>query len=537
MQHDVLIIGSGAAGLSLALSLPSDTTVAILSKDILTEGSTYYAQGGISAVVDASDSVDSHVSDTLIAGAGLCDEEVVKNVVESGGEAIQWLLNKGVPFTRNSDTPDSELAKDLHLTREGGHSNRRVAHADDASGKAIETTLLRQVQAQKNIELFEHHIAIDLITTRRLGKTRENRCLGAYVLDRKKKEVKTFSARFTVLATGGASKVYLYTSNPDGASGDGIAMAWRAGCRIANMEFMQFHPTCLYHPHAKSNLITEAVRGEGGRLLLPDGTRFMQNYDDRGELAPRDIVARTIDHEMKRLGIDSVFLDISHKPKDFILKHFPNVYATCESFGYDMNKDPVPVVPAAHYTCGGVMVDSDGHTDIHRLYAIGETSFTGLHGANRLASNSLLECIVYGKSCAEDIIRDLDKFHSDVDIPHWDDSRVTDSDERVVINHNWDEVRRFMWDYVGIVRTSKRLARARNRIELLLKEIDEYYINFHITADLIELRNLAEVARLIIRSAQSRKESRGLHYTLDFPDSNPDFEQTNSIMDPIRRSN
>ena len=537
MQHDVLIIGSGAAGLSLALSLPSDTTVAILSKDTLTEGSTYYAQGGISAVVDASDSIDSHVSDTLVAGAGLCDSDVVEHVVSNGGEAIQWLLDKGVPFTRNSESPNSEFAKDLHLTREGGHSNRRVAHADDASGKAIETTLLKQVQAQGNIELFEHHIAIDLITTRRLGKTRENRCLGAYVLNRKKKKVRTFTARFTVMATGGASKVYLYTSNPDGASGDGIAMAWRAGCRVANMEFMQFHPTCLYHPHAKSNLITEAVRGEGGRLLLPDGTRFMHNYDSRGELAPRDIVARTIDHEMKRLGIDSVFLDISHKPKDFILKHFPNVYATCESFGYDMSEGPVPVVPAAHYTCGGVMVDSDGHTDIHRLYAIGETSFTGLHGANRLASNSLLECIVYGKSCAEDIIKDLDKHHTDdIDIPHWDDSRVTDSDERVVINHNWDEVRRFMWDYVGIVRTSKRLARARNRIELLLKEIDEYYINFRITADLIELRNLAEVARLIIRSAQSRKESRGLHYTLDFPDSNPELEQVNSILDPIRRS-
>ena len=537
MQHDVLIIGSGAAGLSLALSLPTHTQVAVLSKDTLTEGSTYYAQGGISAVVDASDSVESHVSDTLIAGAGLCDETVVRNVVSNGGEAIQWLLDKGVPFTRNSKTPHSEFAQDLHLTREGGHSNRRVAHADDASGKAIETTLLQKVQAQDNIELFEHHIAIDLITTRRLGKTRENRCLGAYVLDRQGKKVITFSARFTVLATGGASKVYLYTSNPDGASGDGIAMGWRAGCRVANMEFMQFHPTCLYHPHAKSNLITEAVRGEGGRLLLPDGTRFMQNYDSRGELAPRDIVARTIDHEMKRLGIDSVFLDISHKPKDFILKHFPNVFATCETFGYDLSNEPVPVVPAAHYTCGGLMVDTDGHTDIHRLYAIGETSFTGLHGANRLASNSLLECIVYGKACAQDIRKQLDQELPAVDIPNWDDSRVTDSDERVVINHNWDEVRRFMWDYVGIVRTSKRLARARNRIELLLKEIDEYYSNFRITADLIELRNLAEVARLIIRSAQCRKESRGLHYTLDFPDSNTDLEQVNSILDPIRRSN
>jgi L-aspartate oxidase len=535
MQHDVLIIGSGAAGLSLAISLPDTMSVAVLSKNELEEGSTLYAQGGISAVVHESDSVESHISDTLIAGAGLCDKEAVEHVVTNGGDAVQWLLDKGVPFTRNSDTPNSDKARDLHLTREGGHSNRRVAHADDARGKAIETTLLAQVKTKKNIELFEHHIAVDLITTRRLGMTRENRCVGAYVLDRKKKKVSTFSAKFTILATGGASKVYLYTSNPDGASGDGIAMGWRAGCRVANMEFMQFHPTCLYHPHAKSNLITEAVRGEGGRLLLPDGTRFMQNYDSRGELAPRDIVARTIDHEMKRLGIDSVFLDISHKPKDFILKHFPNVYETCESFGYDMSKQPVPVVPAAHYTCGGIMVDSDGHTDVNNLYAIGETSFTGLHGANRLASNSLLECIVYGKACAEDIEKNFDVTFPEIDIPSWDASRVIDSDERVVINHNWDEVRRFMWDYVGIVRTSKRLARARNRIELLLKEIDEYYINFKITADLIELRNLAEVARLIIRSAQERKESRGLHYTLDFPDSNPDLEQVNSILDPIRR--
>lgn len=534
MQHDVLIIGSGAAGLSLALSLPSETKVAILGKDVLTEGSTYYAQGGISAVIDQTDSIESHVADTLVAGAGLCNEEIVTQVVSKGEEAIQWLMDSGVPFTRNSKTPDSNKASDLHLTREGGHSNRRVAHADDASGKAVEETLLQQVQSRNNIDLFEHHIAIDLITTRRLGRTRANRCLGAYVLDRQEKEVLTFSAGFTVLATGGASKVYLYTSNPDGASGDGIAMGWRAGCRVANMEFMQFHPTCLYHPHAKSNLITEAVRGEGGRLLLPDGTRFMQNYDERGELAPRDIVARTIDHEMKRLGIDSVFLDISHKPREFILKHFPNVYASCESFGYDMCKEPVPVVPAAHYTCGGLMVDSDGHTDINRLYAIGETSFTGLHGANRLASNSLLECIVYGKSCAEDIKKNLDTHLPQIDIPEWDDSRVTDSDERVVINHNWDEVRRFMWDYVGIVRTSKRLARARNRIELLLKEIDEYYINFNVTPDLIELRNLAEVARLIIRSAQNRKESRGLHYTLDYPESDPALQHVNTILDPIR---
>ena len=536
-MHDVLIIGSGAAGLTLALSLPNHLKIAILSKDVLTDGSTFYAQGGISAVLDESDSYESHIADTIDSGAGLCVEDVVRNVVEKGPEAIDWLIKAGVPFTREKN--DIEGTAGLHLTREGGHSNRRVAHAADASGKAIETTLVSKVKAQSNIELFEHHIAIDLITTRRIPQReqRENRCIGAYVLNRNTKKVSTFQAKFTVLATGGASKVYLYTSNPDGASGDGIAMGWRAGCRVANMEFMQFHPTCLYHPHAKSNLITETVRGEGGKLLLPDGTRFMQKFDARAELAPRDIVAKTIDHEMKRLGIDSVFLDISHKPKDFILEHFPNVFAMCKEFGYDMSKEPVPVVPAAHYTCGGLMVDSYGHTDVNALYAIGETTFTGLHGANRMASNSLLECVVYGQSSSKDIMKRLSaESFEEVSIPDWDESRVTDSDERVVINHNWDEVRRFMWDYVGIVRSSKRLQRARNRIEMLLTEIDEYYSNFRVTGDLIELRNLAEVARLIIRSAQKRKESRGLHHTLDYPKANPSLEKVNTILDPIRRS-
>ena len=428
----------------------------------------------------------------------------------------------------------------MHLTREGGHSNRRVAHAADASGRAIETTLVSMVRSRKNIKIFEHHIAIDLITTRKLHhKSRINQSIGAYVLDIKNEKVITFKSQYTVLATGGASKVYLYTSNPDGASGDGIAMGWRAGCRVANMEFMQFHPTCLYHPHAKSNLITEAVRGEGGRLLLPNGSRFMDKFDPRAELAPRDIVARTIDHEMKRLGIDSVFLDISHKSKDFIMEHFPNVYAMCQKFGYDMSKDPVPVVPAAHYTCGGLMVDKSGHTDIDGLYAIGETTFTGLHGANRMASNSLLECIVYGQSSAEDIAQRFASKNNqfeDLAIPDWDESRVTDSDERVVINHNWDEIRRFMWDYVGIVRTTKRLKRARNRIEMLLREIDEYYSNFRVTSDLVELRNLAEVSRLIIRSAQQRRESRGLHYNLDFPNLDPKLNQVNSILDPMKTS-
>lgn len=535
-MYDVLIIGSGAAGLTLALSLPDHMKIAILSKDVLTEGSTFYAQGGISAVLDKSDSFESHISDTIDSGAGLCIEDVVRDVVEKGPDAINWLLKAGVPFTRVNN--DIEGIAGLHLTREGGHSNRRVAHAADASGKAIETTLVSKIKSKKNIALFEHHIAIDLLSTRKLLQ-RDNRCIGAYVLDINSKKITTFQSKFTVLATGGASKVYLYTSNPDGASGDGIAMGWRAGCRVANMEFMQFHPTCLYHPHAKSNLITEAVRGEGGKLLLPDGTRFMDKFDPRAELAPRDIVARSIDHEMKRLGIDSVFLDISHKSKDFILEHFPNVFAMCEKFGYDMSKEPVPVVPAAHYTCGGLIVDNSGHTDLDGLYAIGETTFTGLHGANRMASNSLLECVVYGQAASKDIVKryaSLTDTDQKITIPDWDESRVTDSDERVVINHNWDEVRRFMWDYVGIVRTSKRLKRARNRIEMLLAEIDEYYSNFRVTSDLIELRNLAEVARLIIRSAQKRKESRGLHYTLDYPEADPKLKKVNSILDPIQRS-
>ena len=537
-MHDVLIIGSGAAGLTLALSLPDSMKIAVLSKEALSEGSTFYAQGGISAVLDKSDSFESHIADTLDSGAGLCVESVVRKVVEKGPDAIDWLLKAGVPFTRENNNIEGTAA--LHLTREGGHSNRRVAHAADASGKAIEATLVSKVKLKKNIDLFEYHIAVDLLTSRKLQhKYRDNYCVGAYVLDIRNEKVVTFQSNFTVLATGGASKVYLYTSNPDGASGDGIAMGWRAGCRVANMEFMQFHPTCLYHPHAKSNLITEAVRGEGGRLLLPDGTRFMKKFDERGELAPRDIVARSIDHEMKRLGIDSVFLDISHKSKDFIQDHFPNVSAMCYKFGYDMSKEPVPVVPAAHYTCGGLMVDQSGHTDIDRLYAIGETTFTGLHGANRMASNSLLECIVYGQAAATDIIQQLENTtqnNNKVKVPEWDESRVTDSDERVVINHNWDEVRRFMWDYVGIVRTTKRLKRARNRIEMLLAEIDEYYSNFRVTSDLIELRNLAEVSRLIIRSAQQRKESRGLHYNLDYPETDPKLDKVNSILDPIKRS-
>ncbi len=523
---DVLIIGSGAAGLSLALRLPSDARIAVVSKLDLSEGNTYYAQGGISAVLDEMDTVESHIRDTLGAGAGLCDEETVRLVVEKGPENIDWLLHQGMEFTR-----DSEPGEHYHLTREGGHSHRRVIHAADATGQVLETTLVRQVRQADNIELFENHNAIDLITGFKLGLP-ENRCLGAYLLNRDQERVETFRARFTVLATGGASKVYLYTSNPDVATGDGIAMGWRAGCRVANMEFIQFHPTCLFHPHAKSFLITEALRGEGGRLLLPDGTRFMPAFDQRAELAPRDIVARAIDHEMKRLGSDCVYLDISHKPADFIQEHFPTIYAHCLEFGIDITKEPIPVVPAAHYTCGGIMTDHSAHTDLPGLYAIGETAYTGLHGANRMASNSLLECLVFGQTAAEDIARKLDTAPIPPQLPPWDESRVTDSDEEVVVSHNWEELRRFMWDYVGIVRSNKRLERAKHRVDLLRQEIRDYYSNFRVSSDLLELRNLVEVADLIIQSAQRRRESRGLHYTLDFPRPDDKYQRKPTVLIP-----
>ncbi len=517
LSYDVLIIGSGAAGLTLALRLARAQPrlrLAVLSKSHLTEGATLYAQGGISAVMGPPDSLEAHVADTLRAGAGLCDEAVVRYTVRRARECIQWLIDQGVPFSRER-RPDGR--EDYHLTREGGHSHRRVLHAADATGRALELTLEAQVRAQENVDLFERHIAVDLITSTKLGLA-EPRCLGAYVLDRDKQRVETFVALATVLATGGASKVYLYTSNPDVSTGDGIAMAWRAGCRVANMEFIQFHPTCLYHPAAKSFLISEAVRGEGGRLLLPDGTPFMHRFDERGELAPRDIVARAIDHEMKRLGVDHVLLDISHKPPEFVRSHFPNIYRRCLEFGYDMTREPLPVVPAAHYTCGGVMTDRHARTDLPGLYAVGETAHTGLHGANRMASNSLLECVVFATAAAEDIARRLPHTPPPPEPPPWDESRVTDSDEEVVVAHNWDELRRFMWDYVGIVRTDKRLERARRRAALLQREIDEYYGHFRVTNDLLELRNLVTVAELIIRSAMSRKESRGLHYSLDYPE-------------------
>ncbi|MDH5600113.1 MAG: L-aspartate oxidase [Gammaproteobacteria bacterium] len=513
MQHntDILIIGGGAAGLSLALRMADTHHISLISKGILREGSTLYAQGGVAAVLDPKDSIKSHVQDTLAAGANLCNEEVVRFTVEHGAENIEWLIEQGIEFTRTSNN------KEYHLTREGGHSQRRIIHAQDASGRAIETTLEHRVRTHPNIEIYEHHNAIDLITSTKIGHGDNNACLGAYILDRKFNRVEVFHAKHTILATGGASKVYLYTTNPDTSTGDGIAMAWRAGCRVANMEFNQFHPTCLYHPDAKSFLITEAVRGEGGILRLPDGTPFMKKFDKRAELAPRDIVARAIDHEMKRLGTECVYLDISHKPAKFIIRMFPTIYQKCLEFGIDITKEPIPVVPAAHYTCGGVITDINGLTDVKQLYAIGETAFTGLHGANRMASNSILECLVFAQAVSKHILKQAKPGANNIELPLWDESRVTDSDEEVVVTHNWAELRRFMWDYVGIVRTDKRLRRAKSRVNLLLKEIDEYYGNFRVTSDLLELRNLAVVADLIIQSAIDRKESRGLHYTLNHP--------------------
>lgn len=513
--YDVLILGSGAAGLSTALTLNPGWRIAVLTKDVVQETNTLYAQGGVSAVLDAEDSLTSHVDDTLQAGAGLCDLAVVQQVVAYGKAAIDWLLQLGVEFTTLEPTGGSPA---LHLTLEGGHSQRRVAHVADSTGRAIETALIARAQKNPNISLFEHFSIIDLICASQLGLA-DQRVLGCYAYNRVTRRVETFASRAVVLATGGASKAYLYTSNPHTATGDGIAMAYRAGCRIGNMEFMQFHPTCLYHPKARSFLISESLRGEGAILRLPDGTPFMQRFDPRGELAPRDIVARAIDHEMKRLGIPCVYLDISHRPEAFIRAHFPNIYETCRSYGIDIARQAIPVVPAAHYTCGGVMTDSDGWTGLAGLYAVGEVACTGLHGANRMASNSLLECIAFGHFAAARLNCILPEIPAPPPLPDWDESQVTDSDEEVVVSHNWEEIRRFMWDYVGIVRTDKRLRRALNRVELLTREIQEYYGHFRLTHDLIELRNLIVVADLIVRSALARKESRGLHYTLDYPNT------------------
>ena len=510
---DVLIIGSGLAALTTALHLADQRRVAIVTKRTLMDSATDWAQGGIAAVLDSTDSIEAHVHDTLVAGAGLCDEAVTRFVVGQSREMIDWLMARGVRFTPDADSPGMP-----HLTREGGHSARRVVHSVDATGHAVQTTLVGQVRAHPNISLFEQHVAIDLIRGRIAGGD-ERRIHGVYALDKASDRVETFAAGHTVLATGGAGKVYLYTTNPDTATGDGIAMAWRAGCRVANLEFVQFHPTCLYHPHAKSFLITEAVRGEGGVLKLPDGTRFMPLHDPRAELAPRDVVARAIDFEMKKRGIDCVYLDISHKPASFILEHFPTIHRRCLELGIDITRQPIPVVPAAHYTCGGVVTDIHARTDLCNLYAVGEVTFTGLHGANRLASNSLLECLVFGRAAARDILATPPAPR--LPLPPWDESRVTDADEEIVISHNWDELRRFMWDYVGIVRTNKRLDRAAHRIALLKGEIQEFYARFHVTRDLLELRNLVQVADLIVRSAQLRHESRGLHASRDFPTKLP----------------
>ncbi|MDR2874358.1 MAG: L-aspartate oxidase [Methylobacillus sp.] len=512
-RFDVLIIGSGLAGLTLALQLAPHRKVCLVTKRQLDDSASSWAQGGIAAVLTNEDSIEAHIRDTLVAGAGLCDPEVTRNVVTHGRAAVEWLIAQGVPFTREED--DSGY----HLTREGGHSKRRIIHAADATGRAVQETLAFKVRTHPGITVLENHIAVDLITARKLGK-RKDRCLGAYVLNKETGKVITISADHTALTTGGAGKVYLYTTNPDVATGDGVAMAWRAGCRVANMEFIQFHPTCLYHEKAKSFLISEAVRGEGGLLKLPDGTRFMPAHDERAELAPRDVVARAIDFEMKKRGLDCVYLDISHRPADFIRAHFPTIYHRCMELGIDITREPIPVVPAVHFSCGGVLTGDNARTDIPNLHAIGETACTGLHGANRLASNSLLECLVYARAAAQDILAAPPT--ETLPLPDWDESRVTDADEEVVITQNWDELRRTMWNYVGIVRTDKRLERAMHRIRLLHDEVHEFYSNFRINNNLIELRNLLLVAELIVRCAMERKESRGLHYSKDHPETLPD---------------
>jgi L-aspartate oxidase len=510
----VVIVGAGLAGLTVALHIAQTRPVVVLAKRNLDEGATAWAQGGIVGVLGTDDSIDSHVRDTQDAGAGLVDEHTARFIAQHSARAIEWLVERGVPFS-----PDPEGPLGLHLTREGGHAVRRIAHAADATGKAIHDVLLDEVKRHPNIRMLERWMAVDLITSRHLKRDELPQCYGIYALDIDNQRVETLAASAVVMATGGAGKVYRYTTNPDTSTGDGIAMAWRAGCRVGNMEFIQFHPTCLYHPQERSFLITEALRGEGGHLLLPDGTRFMQAHDPRGELAPRDIVARAIDFEMKKHGVDYVLLDATHLGAEFLKEHFPTIHARCLKLGIDITTQPIPVVPAAHYTCGGVVSDLHGRSDLPGLYAVGETTYTGLHGANRLASNSLLECVVFGKTCAEHILANAPS--EQPGLPAWDESQVENADEQVVIAHNWDELRLLMWNYVGIVRTTKRLERALHRIDLLRSEIDDYYANFRVTRDLLELRNLVDCAELIVRSALMRHESRGLHFSRDFPRTLP----------------